>query len=111
MHARRNSRAVLIWSLVAFVLVQAAVAASADLLAPEIYDPEYAARLTRLQARRSEHPDRSLLVLLGSSRTGQLFRPEQMPPLTECDGRTVLPFNFSRNGGGPVYSRLAYERL
>ena len=23
----------------------------------------------------------------------------------------MLPFNFSRNGGGPVYSRLAYERL
>jgi hypothetical protein len=111
MRARRSSRAVLIWGLVAFLLVQAAVAASADLLAPEVYDPEYAARLGRLQSRRNEHPNHPLLVLLGSSRTGQLFRPEQMPPLTESAGRTVLPFNFSRNGGGPVYSRLAYERL
>ena len=87
------------------------MAASADLLAPEIYDPEYAARLSRLQARQAEHPDRPLLLLLGSSRTGQLFRPEQLPPITDDHGRTVLPFNFSRNGGGPVYSRLAYERL
>jgi hypothetical protein len=108
---RRTARAVIIWGVVAFVAVQAAVAASADLLAPEVYDPEYAARLARLQARRAEHPDRPLLLLLGSSRTGQLFRPEQMPPLADTDGRTVLPFNFSRNGGGPVYSRLAYSRL
>lgn len=111
MHARRTSRAVLIWGLAAFVLVQTAVAAGGDLLAPEIYDPEYAARLARLQTQRALHPDRPLLVLLGSSRTGQLFRPEQLPPLADERGRSVLPFNFSRNGGGPVYSRLAYERL
>ena len=111
MQAKRTARAVMIWGAVAFVAVQAVVAASADLLAPEIYDPEYAARLARLQARHAEHPDRPLLLMLGSSRTGQLFRPEQLPPITDAGGRTVLPFNFSRNGGGPVYSRLAYERL
>jgi hypothetical protein len=111
MRARRTSRRILIWGIAAFVLAQAAVAASADLLAPEVYDPEYAARLSRLQDRRAEFPDRPLLLLLGSSRTGQLFRPEQLPPFADVRGRTVLPFNFSRNGGGPVYSRLAYERL
>jgi hypothetical protein len=111
MHARRTSRAVLIWGLAAFIVVQAAVAAGGDFLAPKVYDPEYAARLTRLQAQRAQHPDRPLLVLLGSSRTGQLFRPEQLPPFADDLGRIVLPFNFSRNGGGPVYSRLAYERL
>lgn len=107
----RTARAVLIWCAVAFVLVQVFVAGAADVLAPEVYDTEYAARLTRLQARRAEHPDRPLLLLLGSSRTGQLFRPEQMPTFADSEGRTVLPFNFSRNGGGPVYARLAYSRL
>jgi hypothetical protein len=34
-----------------------------------------------------------------------------LPPILDVRGRTVMPFNFSRNGGGPVYSRLAYERL
>jgi hypothetical protein len=111
MNGRRPARAIIIWCVVAFIAMQVAVAASADLLAPEVYDPEYAARLTRLQARHAEHPDRPLLLMLGSSRTGQLFRPEQLPPFSDADGRTVLPFNFSRNGGGPVYSRLAYARL
>src|SRR5262245_2825844 len=97
---RRTARAIIIWGAVAFVAVQAVVAASADVLAPEVYDPEYAARLARLQTRRAEHPDRPLLLLLGSSRTGQLFRPEQMPPFADAAGRMVLPFNFSRNGGG-----------
>jgi hypothetical protein len=111
MRRRYSARAVLIWCAAAFVLVQAVVAAAADVLAPEVYDPEYAARLARLKARRAAHPDRPLLVLLGSSRTGQLFRPEQLPPFEDAAGRTVLPFNFSRNGGGPVYARLAYSRL
>ncbi len=108
---RRGARGALIWAAVAFVAFQVTTIAGADLLAPEVYDPEYAARLARLQARRAKHPDRPLLVLLGSSRTCQLFRPEQLPPITDGDGRTVLPFNFSRAGGGPVYSRLAYTRL
>jgi hypothetical protein len=94
-----------------FLGFQVAVVVAADLFAPEVYDPEYAARLTRLQSRHAEHPDRPILVLLGSSRTAQLFRPETMLPLTAPDGRAVLPFNFSRAGGGPVYSRLAFTRL
>src|SRR5262245_63606875 len=108
---RRGARGVLIWTAAVFAIVQIAMVAGADMLAPEVYDPEYAARLTRLQARHAEHPDRPLLVLLGSSRTCQLFRPEQLPPIEDANGRVVLPFNFSRLGGGPVYSRLAYSRL
>jgi hypothetical protein len=87
------------------------VVVAGDCFAPELYDPEYSARLTRLQAQRAEHPDERLFVMLGSSRTTQLFRPERLPALTAADGRKVLPFNFSRSGGGPVYSRLAFSRL
>lgn len=111
LRCRRSSRATLIWALVGFVAFQVSVVAAADLFAPEVYDPEYAARLARLQVRHGEHPERPLLVMLGSSRTTQLFRPEQLPPMVGADGRTVLPFNFSRAGGGPVYSRLAFSRL
>jgi hypothetical protein len=85
--------------------------ALADVFAPEVYDPEYAARLKRLRARHAERPDRPMLVVLGSSRTISLFRAESLPPLTTPDGREVLSFNFSRSGGGPVYSRFAYQRL
>ncbi|MBA4189905.1 MAG: hypothetical protein C0467_18125 [Planctomycetaceae bacterium] len=107
----RAARATLIWAVVGFVAFQIAVVVAADAFAAEVYDSEYAARFVRIKARHAEHPERPLLVMLGSSRVCQLFRPEQMPPLITPDGRTVLPFNFARIGGGPVYSRLAYSRL
>ncbi|MBN9122342.1 MAG: hypothetical protein J0I06_24915, partial [Planctomycetes bacterium] len=64
-----------------------------------------------LRAARAEHPDRPLLVVMGSSRTCQAFRAEALPPLETPDGRTVLPFNLSRHACGPIYCRLAYGRL
>ena len=99
------------WALVVLTVGHVAFVGLADCFAPEVYDPQYAARLARLRAARAEHPERPLLVLFGSSRTCQLFRPERMAPLEAPDGRTVLPFNFSRTGGGPIYCRLAYGRL
>src|SRR6516225_10121716 len=91
----RAARAALIWATVGFVAFQVTVVVAGDCFAPELYDPEYSARLTRLQAQRAEHPDERLFVMLGSSRTTQLFRPERLPALTAADGRKVLPFNFS----------------
>jgi hypothetical protein len=111
--ARRgpSARAALIWGLVATVGAQVALVAAADTFAPEVFDPVYAARLSRLRVQRAGHPERPLLVMVGSSRTTGSFLPEILPPMAAPDGRTVLPFNFSRPGGGPIYSRFAYERL
>src|SRR5688572_7831982 len=101
--SRRAARSALFWAFAAAVLSQFLLIALADAFAPQVYDPEYAAKLARLRARHAEHPDRPILVVLGSSRTDGLFRPEALPPLATPDGREVLPFNFSRSGGGPVY--------
>jgi hypothetical protein len=109
--ARTAARAAVAWGLFAVVAANVAFVVLADGFAPEVYDPHYGARLTRLRAARAEHPDRPLLVMFGSSRTYQLFRPEHMAALETADGRTVLPFNFSRTAGGPIYCRLAYGRL
>lgn len=108
---RAAARGALVWALVAIAVGHVAFVGLADTFAPEVYDPQYGARLARLRAARAEHPDRPLLVVLGSSRTYQLFRPEQMAPLETPDGRAVLPFNFSRTAGGPIYCRFAYGRL
>lgn len=108
---RSAARASLVWAIVAFAVGSVALVGLADRFAPEVYDPQYGARLTRLRTARAERPERPLLVVLGSSRTCQLFRPEHMPPLETPDGQSVLPFNFSRPGGGPIYCRLAYSRL
>jgi len=106
-----RARSAVRWGLAAIVAANVAFVVLADAFAPEVYDPQYGARLARLKAARAEHPDRPLLVVLGSSRTCQLFRPEQMDPLEAADGRAVLAVNFSRTAGGPIYSRLAYGRL
>jgi hypothetical protein len=109
--AGRAARAALLWAIAALAVGNIAFVGLADCFAPEVYDPQYGARLARLRAARAEHPDRPLLVVLGSSRTCQLFRPEAMAPLETADGRTVLPFNFSHHACGPIYCRLAYGRL
>ncbi len=109
--SRTRARPALVWAVVALAVGHVAVVALADAFAPEVYDPQYGARLARLKAARAEHPERPLLVMFGSSRTYQLFRPEQMASLETADGRTVLSFNFSRTAGGPIYCRLAYGRL
>jgi hypothetical protein len=101
----------LTWAAVAFVATQVGLAAAADCLAPELYDPEYAARLDRLRRERDRHPDRPLAVVLGSSRAAVGFRPERLPPLHDRRGRRVTPFNFAHMGAGPVYARMTYDRL
>lgn len=111
--ARRGRRGwpVLAWAAAAFVATQLAVTAGADGFAPELYDAEYAARIDRLRRQRQAHPDRALLVVLGSSRAAMAFRPERVPPLSVADGRGVLPFNFAHMGAGPVFARMTYDRL
>ena len=114
-----------IWAAVGFVVLQVAVAAGADLFAPEVYDPEYAARLERICARRAQTARPRPLVLLGSSRTCQLCpntcrhsrpptlrhgsavqlltgrrRTGLLPPRVlsdSCAGRTVSPTGSSWN--------------
>lgn len=74
-------------------------------------DREYAQRLELLQTATAEHPDRPLMLAVGSSRMVHAFSPELLPPLTTADSRTALPFNYGHFGAGPIYSYLALHRL
>lgn len=73
---------------------------------PHLRDPEYGLRLDSLRQRMKEHPTRSPLVVVGSSRTGQGIRPGVCEP---ADGPLV--FNMSQAGGGPVSQVLTLRRL
>jgi hypothetical protein len=108
---RSSARAALAWAACGFVALQLGFAVLADGWMPELYDEEFGARLALLGRRRAEHPDRPLLVVVGSSRTAHAFRPERLPPLVAAGGREVLPFNFSHVGAGPVYNLLTVRRL
>ena len=78
---------------------------------PSLRDPEFGYKLSLLRTQRAEEPDRPLLVLLGSSRTGQGLRPSVLTDLRTADGRTPLVFNFSHVGSGPLAELVTLRRL
>jgi hypothetical protein len=113
-HPRRRtakSRAALLWAVLGFFCVQAAVDVAVVARHPELDDQEFGRRLALLRQRREEEPGRPLLLLLGSSRTEMSFLPELLPPLTTASGERVLPFNFSHLGAGPAMNLVEMRRL
>jgi hypothetical protein len=78
---------------------------------PELRDPDYGCRLSRLQRLLVENPGRPLALLLGSSRSQMGFRPDSLPSCQTQDGRTPIAFNFGIQGAGPVVQLLCLYRL
>ena len=78
---------------------------------PGLYDPEYATRLKTLRMVTTEHPDRPLLLVVGSSRTAMNFCPGILPPLTTAQGKSPLVFNFSHLAAGPLMNLVQVQRL
>lgn len=97
-------------SLAVFVLfvvvVNIAFAVALDHGPPHLRDPEYGLRLDSLRQRMEEHPTRSPVAIVGSSRTGQGIRSGVCEP---ADGPLV--FNMSQSGGGPISQLLTLRRL
>jgi hypothetical protein len=76
---------------------------------PEFYDPKYGWRLTQLRARVAKAPGRPLMVVLGSSRAEQGFRPGL---LTASHGDTgPLIYNLARGGSSPLLHLVTLHRL
>lgn len=73
---------------------------------PHLRDPEYGFRLDSLRARLKEHPDRPLVVVVGSSRTAMGIRPDAVE-----NGSGPLLFNMSLAGAGPVTQLMILRRL
>jgi hypothetical protein len=110
--AQRRRR--LIWlSLVTFVsivvLLNWMLAIALDYGPAELRDPEYGYRLKMLRQQVRQHPQRPLVVILGSSRTAQGIRPDVYEQ-TAIAGSPLL-FNLSQSGGGPLLQLLTYRRL
>jgi hypothetical protein len=77
----------------------------------EWHDEEYGHRRDLLRAQVAEHPDRPILLALGSSRVGLGFRPEALPELCTAEGRPVIPFNGSHLAGGPTMNQVMLRRF
>jgi hypothetical protein len=104
-------RAILAWGLLVYLGFQVALVVVTDNWLPELRDPEYGYKLSRLRDRLVQEPGRELIVILGSSRSGYGFRPEVVPDWRASNGEAPIVFNFALTGSGPILELLCVRRL
>jgi hypothetical protein len=114
-NGRRNftssCRAILAWGSVFYLVLQLALGIMTDHWLPALRDPEYGYKLSLLRTRLAEQPGRELIVILGSSRAGYGFRPEEVPAWQMPGEEPPLLFNFAMTGSGPMMELLCLHRL
>jgi hypothetical protein len=93
----------------ALLVLQLALNAVIDGSWPEVRDPQWAARESRLRRRQAENPDARLVVMLGSSRT-ELALCGGL--LTDESGHAeALVFNLGVPASGPMMELICLRRL
>jgi hypothetical protein len=90
-----------VWAALFFLGFQSALVIITD-RRPILRDPEYGYKLALLQARLAEEPNRELILILGSSRSGYGFRPDVVPAWAGPNGESPTVFNFAMTGSGPI---------
>src|SRR5262245_29234430 len=94
----RRSRASVLWGMGLLVGAQIVFFFPLSAWWPQLHDPQYGGRLTRLRARLAEkRQDQPFVLVLGSSHTALGIRPGVL----QRDSSPFL-FNFSMNNGCPV---------
>jgi hypothetical protein len=79
---------------------------------PQLRDPEYGRKLTRLRQRLAERPHgRPLIVALGSSRTSMGLRPEYLQATRSASTAAPVVFNFGLCSSGPVLELRCLRHL
>jgi hypothetical protein len=109
--ARRRPRTALAWFAAGALLLHLLALAALDAPWPNLRDPEYGMRRTRLRLRMAEHPTRPVVLVVGTSRACMGARPaawEAVRPGTPTD---PLVFNFSTVGAGPIQQLITVRRL
>jgi hypothetical protein len=106
-----HTRSCLLWGLAFFAAAHVGMLIATQSFWPHLRDPEFGYKLSALCRQRAQEPNRPLLVLLGSSRTGVGVRPDVMPELRTPDGRIAFVFNFSQLGSGPLGELVTLHRL
>jgi hypothetical protein len=101
----------LAWAVALFPLGQLALAVTLERDRLPVRDPEFTRKITRLDRLRHADPGRPLLVALGSSRTLQGLRADQLDGLPAPDGRPCTAFNLGLTAAGPLREWLALQRL
>jgi hypothetical protein len=106
----RQARAAVLWLIGAFVVSQFSLSFALEWAVPHWRDPEFARKLDRLRAGRTERPGAPLVVVLGSSRVYMGVRPGVCGGADAVRDAPVI-FNGALIGAGPVLQLLALDRL
>lgn len=108
----RSCRRSLVWGLGFFVLFQLLLALTLELWWTSGRDPLYGAKIARLRSRLRQSPNARLVVMLGSSRTGDGFRAASLEPeLAQELGQPLILFNFGMSAAAPCTQLLQLQRL
>lgn len=110
---RRAARPAVAWLVGVVVAAHVGLVAAMDHVWPRLRDPEYGRRVTRLRDRMKEHPDRPLVLAVGSSRVSFGLSPaawEKSRP-NDPSGLDPLLFNMSLVGSGPVMELMCLRRV
>ncbi len=110
---KRTARVTLFWAVFFLAVFHAGLLCFLE-KRPALRDPLYHERLALLQqhlgAGREEKP--ALVVMLGTSRTGNAFCARQMQEKLSTDlERPVVAFNFGLAGTGPVMQQINLRRM
>ena len=105
---RIHFKRVVLWTLAGIVLIQAALSLLIETRLMSVRDPEYVFREARWRDRLAEHPDRTRILFLGSSRIACGIDAERMT--RSFNGEAVV-FNFGIPKAGPFAQRVYLERL
>jgi len=108
---RRKARTAVIVGILAALLAFVGLVLVQDYLVPEIRDPEYGRRASRWHARIAEHPNRPVVLVLGSSRVSMGVRPAAWEEVRPEGTDTPILVNMAGVGSGPLGQRMFLRRI
>lgn len=102
----------LLWGVGFFALFQLLLTLALEFWWTRGRDPFYGAKVARLKGRLRQAPDSRVVVMVGSSRTGDGLRAVPFETELAHDlGQPLVIFNFGLPGAGPPTQLLQLQRL
>jgi hypothetical protein len=105
---RRAARTAVLWAAFVLLVAHLGMALAVETVAPHVRDPEYGYRQYRVLALQKAHPDRPLVLVMGTSRVQNGIDPSVMGFADEPGSPVV--FNGGLSGTFPIHLWLNYHR-
>src|SRR6516165_3285350 len=108
---KKFGRAAVLWAVVFYAVAQIALNAVMDRFNPQMPARVWLKKRKRLWQLAAREPDRSLVVMLGSSRTEGAFEAGRLNGLPGPEGKPLLAYNFGVPASGPLHELLFLQEM